>query len=167
MALFGMPRGNATAWVSKPRHRSPPIRPGETSPGPDHGYKILRPDMMSRARHTSPPGKGGEAGLKNDLHPVSATTRTRLHLPSRKPTSRKAPKQPGQIEALDLASIHTPKSSLQKNQKNTLFRSDTTDPEAGTSFSWYAIVFHGSGRQLTGRAGRGLCGQPSGRCWCW
>ncbi len=32
------------------------------------------------------------------------------------------------MEALDLASIHTPKSSLQKKSKNTLFRSDTTDP---------------------------------------
>ena len=26
MAHARMPRGNATAWVSKPRHRSPPIR---------------------------------------------------------------------------------------------------------------------------------------------
>jgi hypothetical protein len=88
MALVGMPRGNATAWVSKPRHRSPPIRPGENNPGPDHGFKILRPGNLSRARHTSPPGKRGEADLKNDLQPVAATTRHRLHLPSRKPTNQ-------------------------------------------------------------------------------
>ena len=88
MAHARMPRGNATAWVSKPRHRSPPIRPGENNPGPDHGFKILRPGNLSRARHTSPPGKRGEADLKNDLQPVAATTRHRLHLPSRKPTNQ-------------------------------------------------------------------------------
>ena len=43
MAHARMPRGNATAWISKPRHRSPPIRPGETSAGSDHGSKMLRP----------------------------------------------------------------------------------------------------------------------------
>jgi hypothetical protein len=128
MAHLHMPRGNATAWVSMPRHRSPPIRPGENNPRPDHGTKILRSGKLSRARHTSPPGKGGEAGLQNDRQPVPATTRTRLHLPSRKPTFQEVQNQPGQIEASDLASILTPKSSLQKKQKNTLFRSDTTDP---------------------------------------
>ena len=128
MAHLHMPRGNATAWVSMPRHRSPPIRPGENNPRPDHGTKILRSGKLSRARHTSPPGKGGEAGPQNDRQPVPATTRTRLHLPSRKPTFQEVQNQPGQIEASDLASILTPKSSLQKKQKNTLFRSDTTDP---------------------------------------
>jgi hypothetical protein len=59
---------------------------------------------------------------------VPATTRAHLHLPSRKPTFQEVQNQPGQIEASDLASILTPKSSLQKKQKNTLFRSDTTDP---------------------------------------
>jgi hypothetical protein len=34
----------------------------------------------------------------------------------------------GQIEASDLASILTPKFSLQKKSKNTFFRSDTSDP---------------------------------------
>ena len=128
MAHLHMPRGNATAWVSMPRHRSPPIRPGENNPRPDHGTKILRSGKLSRARHTSPPGKGGEAGPQNDRQPVPATTRAHLHLPSRKPTFQEVQNQPGQIEASDLASILTPKSSLQKKQKNTLFRSDTTDP---------------------------------------
>ena len=75
---------------------------------------------MSRARHTSPPGKGGEAGLKNDLQPVAATTRTRLHLPSRKPTFRQVQNLPGQIESPDLASTLTLKSGLQKKSKKHL-----------------------------------------------
>jgi hypothetical protein len=37
---------------------------------------------------------------------------SRLHLPSRKPTSPKAQKQPGQIETLDLARHPALKSSL-------------------------------------------------------
>jgi hypothetical protein len=53
-------------------------------------------------------------------------SRTHLHLPSRRPTFQEVQNQPGQIEASDLASILTPKSSLQKKQKNTLFRSDAT-----------------------------------------
>ncbi len=98
---------------------------------PEHGSKILRPGKKSRARHTSPPGKGGEAGLKNDRQPVAATTRTRLHLPSRKLRSRKVQNQPRQIESSDLASPVTPKPAFRKNQKNTLFQSDPTDPGAG------------------------------------
>ena len=115
-ACFGR-RGNGT---SMPRHRSPPIRPGENNPRPDHGTKILRSGKLSRARHTSPPGKGGEAGPQNDRQPVPATTRAHLHLPSRKPTFQEVQNQPGQIEASDLASILTPKSSLQKKTKKHL-----------------------------------------------
>ena len=89
-------------------------------PGPDHGFKILRSGNLSRARHTSPPGKRGEADLKNDLQPVPATTRTRLHPPSRKPASQEVKKQPGQIEALDLASPSMPKSKLKRKSKKDL-----------------------------------------------
>ena len=58
--------------------------------------------------------KGAQADLKNDLHPVSATTRLRLHLPSRKPTFRKVQNPSGQIETFDLASALAPKSKLKK-----------------------------------------------------
>jgi hypothetical protein len=75
---------------------------------------------MSRARHTSPPGKGGEADLKNNPQRVPATTRIRLHLPSRKPTSRKVQNQHGQIETLDLASLLTPMSDHEKKSKKHL-----------------------------------------------
>lgn len=128
MALVGMPRGNATAWVSKPRHRSPPIRPGDNNPGPDHGFKILRSGNLSRARHTSPPGKGGDAGPKNDLQPVAATTRTRLHLPSRKPTNQEVQISPAKSKLPIWQVSSRPNPIFRKNQKNTLFRSDTTDP---------------------------------------
>jgi hypothetical protein len=62
-------------------------------------------------------------------------SRTHLHLPSRRPTFQEVQNQPGQIGSSDLASILTPKSSLQKKQKNTLFRSDATDPN-GTNLRW-------------------------------
>jgi|GEM_PF-5105389 len=75
---------------------------------------------MSRARHTSPPGKRGEADLKNDLQPVAATTRLRLHLPSRKRTFRKVQNPPGQIAHPDLAGILAPKSNLKKKSKKHL-----------------------------------------------
>jgi len=101
----------APPWCpSVDRLRSSPVRPRKITP--DHGFKILRPGNLSRARHTSPPGKGGEANMTNSQHPVAATTRIRLHLPSRKITFRKVQNQPGQIEASDLASFLTPKSSL-------------------------------------------------------
>ena len=77
------------------------------------------PASKSRARHTSPPGKRGEADLKNNLQPVAATTRTRLHLPSRKRTFRKVQNPPGQIETLDLARLLAPKSSLNQKSKKT------------------------------------------------
>jgi hypothetical protein len=53
-------------------------------------------------------------------HPEAATTRTRLHLPSRKPTFHEVQNPPGQIEAFDLASILAPKSGLQKKSKKQL-----------------------------------------------
>jgi hypothetical protein len=99
-------------------------------PGPDHGFKILRSGNLSRARHTSPPGKRGEADLKNDLQPVPATTRTRLHLPSRKPTFQEVQNPPCQIETPTWQASSRPNPAFRKNQKNNLFRSDTTDPEA-------------------------------------
>lgn len=72
--------------------------------------------------------KGAKPDLKNDPQPVSATTRTRLHLPSGKLTIRKVQNQRGQIEFIDLARPSVPKSKLRKTQKNTLIHSDTTDP---------------------------------------
>ena len=57
---------------------------------------------------------GASADPKNDLQPVTATTRTRLHLPSRKPTFQEVQKQPCQIETPDLASILAPKCKLKK-----------------------------------------------------
>ena len=115
----GMPRGNATACVSMPRHRSPPIRPGENNPGPDHGFKILRPGNLPRARHASPPGKGGEANLKQSA-PVAATTRIRL--PTSVPEAKlpRGQKQPGKIESPYLARHHAPKLNLQKKSQKHL-----------------------------------------------
>jgi hypothetical protein len=75
---------------------------------------------MSRARHTSPPGKRGEADLKNDPQPVPATTRTRLHPQSRKPTFQEVQNLPGQIEPFDLARHLAPKSILNKKSKKLL-----------------------------------------------
>ena len=127
MALFGMPRQHhqvwwdATAWVSKPRHRSPPIRSGETSPGPDHGYEILRPgNCVEGTSHQSARQRGRSRSVKTDLHPVAATTRLRLHLLSRKPTFRKVQNPPGQIEPLDLADRPAPKSHLNKESEKAL-----------------------------------------------
>jgi hypothetical protein len=128
MALFGMPRGNATAWVSKPRHRSPPIRPGENNPGPDHGFKILRPGNLSRARHTSPPGKRGEAGLKtigNRYLPPPASVSTFRPGSQHSKMSRTSPAK-SKLPMWQASS--RPNPAFRKNQKNTLFRSDTTDP---------------------------------------
>ena len=50
------------------------------------------------------------------------------HAPKVKPTFQEVQNEPGQIEAPDLASTLAPKSILQKRSKNTLIRSDTTDP---------------------------------------
>ena len=64
---------------------------------------------------------------------MAATTRTRLHLPSRKPPSQEVQNPPDQIEVPDLASPSTPKSELKKESQNTLFHSDITEPR-GTIF---------------------------------
>ena len=65
MAHARMPRQHhqvwwdTTAWVSKPRHRSPPIRPGEDNPRSDHGFKILRPGkQVEGTSHQSARQKG-------------------------------------------------------------------------------------------------------------
>jgi len=141
MALVGMPRGNTTAWVSKPRHRSPPIRPGENNPGPDHGYKILRSGNLSRARHTSPPGKRGVADLQK--------VRTRcLPPPASVSTFRPGSQHSARPRTSNAKSNHStwqgtsrPNPTSIKNQKNTLIRSDTTDPvQDWYHFDWYRIT---------------------------
>jgi hypothetical protein len=128
MALFGMPRGNATAWVSKPRHRSPPIRPEDTHSraGPWLQDTPLR-QLVESTSYQSARQKGRSRSEKR-----SATGACHHPLPS--PPSvpdaniPRGPNQPGQIEPFDLARHLAPKSKLNKNSKNTLIRSDTTDP---------------------------------------
>ena len=132
MAPVGMPRGNATAWVSKPRHRSPPIRPGENNPGPDHGSKILRPGSMSRARHTSPPGTGGEANLNNGRHPVPPASVSTFR-PGSQPSKRSKAARPNRISRSGKA----PRTQIQPSEKikktpcfNLILLTPKHDPEA-------------------------------------
>jgi hypothetical protein len=131
MAHARMPRGNATAWVSKPRHRPPPIRPrGYSFPRSDHGTKILRPGNLSRARHTSPPGKGGDAGLRKGRHQWPPPPAFRLHRSLPRADIRQGPKtSPAKSNILIWQGTPRPDRVIIKNQKNTLFRSDTTDPK--------------------------------------
>ena len=136
MALFGMPRGNATAWVSKPRHRSPPIRPGDTHSraGPWLQDTPLR-QLVESTSYQSARQKGRSRSEKRSVTGA-------CHHPHPSPPSvpeaniPRGPNQPCQIETSDLASILAPKSSLQKKSKNTVFRSDTTDPVHARIFRW-------------------------------
>jgi tRNA dimethylallyltransferase len=60
--------------------------------------------------------------------PPPPSTRCRSHLASRRPTSRKVQKHPGQIETLDLANSPMYRSRPNKKSENPLIRSDTTGP---------------------------------------
>jgi hypothetical protein len=72
--------------------------------------------------------KGAKPDLQKDQHPVSATTRTRLHLLSRKPTFQEVQISPAKSNPSTWRGTSRPNPASIKNQKNTLIRSDTTDP---------------------------------------
>ena len=130
MAHLRMPRGNATAWVSKPRHRSPPIRLGGYSfPRPDHGTKILRPGTrVEGSSHQSARQKGRSRPAKRSATggchhpPPSPPSVPQANIPQRS-KSRPAKSKSSTWQALPRTN---PTSKI--NQKNTLIRSDTTDP---------------------------------------
>jgi hypothetical protein len=143
MALFGMPRGNATAWVSKPRHRSPPIRPGDTHSraGPWLQDTPLR-QLVESTSYQSARQKGRSRSEKR-----SATGA--CHHPHPSPPSvpeaniPRGPNQPCQIETPTWQASSRPNPAFRKNQKNNLFRSDTTDPGDSALMSviwdWYHL----------------------------
>lgn len=148
MAHARMPRGNATAWVSKPRHRSPPIRPGENPPGRTMASRYSAP--ANCREHVIPvrQAKGAKPDLKKDQHPVSATTRTRLHLLSRKPTFQEVQISPAKSNPSAWRGTSRPNPASIKNQKNTLIRSDTTDPVHASLC--HASLCHSSVMRSTG-----------------
>jgi hypothetical protein len=104
--------------------------PGRATPGRTMAIRYSAPTKnVEGTSHPSARQKGRSRSEKR-----SATSA--CHHPHPSPPSvpeaniPRGPAQPGQIEASDLASILTTKSSHQKKSKNSLFRSDTTDPVA-------------------------------------
>jgi hypothetical protein len=128
MAHARMPRGNATAWVSKPRHRSPPIRPGDT-------HSRFGPWLHDTPLRQHIEGLSHQSARQKGRRPADKPPDNRC-LPPPAPVStfrpgREYPQGPEAARPNRNSRLGKPsrvQTHINKKSKNTLFPSDTTDP---------------------------------------